>query len=294
MLPAPPARLRGPPRVSFFNDRVDVHLCDSKGGVYIQGYHSVYLEIPQGAIPDGQPPVAIEMGIVREGPFEFPPNVKPVSPVIWFCTKEFEFTRQLKITLPHFIGSKEENRHLAFFKASHIPETSGGTFSFKAIPDSDSVVFGSCQGTLCTTHSCFLCICHNKSERVLANANYCLFSAIPKHSHIESNDFDMHFCVSYFLPTCVEVILDVLLLQGDLHVLSTTIKCILLVHGLCLGDFPLQTLHEQYKGYKKLARQLQLNTEKGSKEAAIRIAFEQEQPQGWVAALVSGKWQVSC
>ena len=206
-LPAPPARLmiRGPPRVSFFTDRIDVYQCGSNGGVYTKEDHRVYLEVPQGAVPTGQPPVTIEMGVVCEGPFEFPQNVKPVSPVIWFCTNDFEFTDKLKITLPHFIGSKDEDQHLAFFKASHIPETAGGTFSFKAIPDADSVVFGPCQGTLCTTHSCFLCICHNVSERITASANYCLFSAVPLPRHIEDHNFYVHFCVSYFLPTCIEV-----------------------------------------------------------------------------------------
>ena len=202
--PIPPTRSNGPPGVSFFDDRMEIYWCDSKGGVYTKKYHDVYLEIPEGAIPGGQRPISIELGIVREGPFEFPQNVKPVSPVIWFCTNDFEFTDQLKITLPHFIGSKEENQHLAFFKASHVPKPSVGTFSFKPI-DSAVPVFGSSQGTLYTTHSCFLCICHSIPERIIASANYCLISAVPKPSHIEDNTFDMHFCVSYFLPTCIEV-----------------------------------------------------------------------------------------
>ena len=61
-----------------------------------------------------------------------------------------------------------------------------------------------------------------------------------------------------------------------------------------LVNFPLQTLYEQYKGYKIVERKLQLDMEKGLKGAAIRIEFEQDQPKGWVAALVSGNRQVSC
>ena len=147
------------------------------------------------------------MGVTLQGPFDVSGNAKPVSPILWFCTGGIKFTKPVQVTLPHFIdcSTTEQAQKLAFFKASHETETNDPADKFVFEPASDRATFqvhGN-EGTLFTTHSCFLCICHKVPEEIVTNANYCLISAVPEHT--SDAVFKVEFCATYFLDTCIEV-----------------------------------------------------------------------------------------
>ncbi len=165
--------------------------------------HGIAIRIPKGALPC---PTTIELGVLLDGPFRFPQNSKLVSTILWICgkkRKQLNFLKPIKIDLPHIIdcSNPEQSKNLTFAKAAHDSSLSDRPFVFNEI--SDSTYFGTRSGTLSTKHACFLCILHKVPSQVIKNANYCLIKVFPKGAAPDM--FEMNFCVTYALKTCIEV-----------------------------------------------------------------------------------------
>ena len=91
------------------------------------------LVIPEGAIPEGES-ITIDIGVALFGPFQYPPNIRPVSPVFWVSVRghpNYQFLKPLTVTLEHCLnlhsGDVAEivNVGLQFMKAGPSPNTSG-------------------------------------------------------------------------------------------------------------------------------------------------------------------------
>lgn len=106
-----------------FIDPVTVLACDHRGIQHTLGGHDITVKIPKNAIPIGQ--VAhIELAVTLHGPFMFPSNMRPISPILWLCTQEdITFNSPIQVTLPHFLT--DLNQHeitqlgVTFAKANH-------------------------------------------------------------------------------------------------------------------------------------------------------------------------------
>lgn len=183
---------------------------DSNGGECNSPCDGYKLSIPEGAIPKDEC-LSVECGVVPYGPFgpfQYPDGVKPVSPIVWFYSdKEIEFLKPIEITLPHCIECKsdEECQSLVFLKANHnaftVNQTGDKVFRFEKAEGKMSFAPNSFKGTLQTKHFCFYCLGVYTREDTDA-AVFCLATAIPHH---RGKMIDIHFCVCYFLDTCMKV-----------------------------------------------------------------------------------------
>ena len=79
------------------------------------------LEIPKGAIPEGET-LDVDFGVTLSGPFKFPVDLRPVSPVFWVCVqKKSQFSKPVTVTLPQFLDLKNDDDKKIF--RSHISQS---------------------------------------------------------------------------------------------------------------------------------------------------------------------------
>ena len=159
--------LQLPPVVPYL-DPIEVITFDHSGGEYINKAHSIIIRVPRGAIPKGVK-VGIEVGVTLHGPFSFPQNTKPVSPIVWLCMQQDVHLRKpVEVVLPHCIRGLKEGEHddleLRFLKANHHEDvvTSEGQCAYHFLPLEGEATFTPSCGTVYTQHFCFLCISAKK------------------------------------------------------------------------------------------------------------------------------------
>ena len=187
----------------YFVDQLQVFTCGYEGGVFHSAQSGVTIKFPYGAVPEASPPITIEFGVALNGPFEFPPDFKPVSPFIWLCTNNphFVFRKPVEVTIPHFLTlDKTDNDKLTFMKANH--RDVDDEYEFKECTEKKKFKAHNSYGVLLTTHTCFLCIAWKSAELAITKINYCLMKVVPRTLGIS---FKIVFCVTYFLEACMEV-----------------------------------------------------------------------------------------
>ena len=195
----------------YFVDPIQVFRCGYEGGLFHSVPNGITIKFPRGAVPENHPLINVQFGVVLNGPFEFPDESKPISPFVWFCTDiaDFTFQKPVEIVLPHFLNADQSDcRKLAFMKASH---NTSGDYIFKECTDTTKFRSRISHGVLLTTHTCFLCIAMKVSEVAMTKTNYCLVKVTPKNMDAM---FNISFCVTYFLETCMEV--------SQLYIMCTT------------------------------------------------------------------------
>ena len=75
--------------------------CDHNGLNYVIEDHDITLRIPEGAVAEGEK-VHFEVGVTMYGPFYYPENSQPVSPILWFHIVEgVKLNKQCELILPH-------------------------------------------------------------------------------------------------------------------------------------------------------------------------------------------------
>ena len=176
-------------------------------------YHSVdddfRVIIPEGAIVEDNKVQVAVMKFGPIGPFEYPDGCKPVSPIVWLCSTQKEFQKDLEIILPQcsdFGNSDEEasQTQLVFLKAGHeyIHNANGQkVFQFKQVDLQTSFDTNSPYGLLYTNHCCFYCV-GEYSRKDTDQANFCLIVAKPNTT---TTKYTISICLTYDLPTCRKV-----------------------------------------------------------------------------------------
>lgn len=96
---------------------------DYKGLEYTNTDHGIALRIPEGAVAAGEK-VHLEFSVAIYGPFGFPPNMLPISPIVWLCLMEkIDLKKPFEIAIPHIHrGITEKDIHnfqVCFAKADH-------------------------------------------------------------------------------------------------------------------------------------------------------------------------------
>ena len=180
---------------------------DCNGGNFHSPEDDYSLTVPKGAIPEKLGLISMQCGVIPYGPFgpfKYPDGVKPVSPIVWFCsTTSLEFQKPVEITIPHCLDcdSEEDSQSLAFFKANHnVSDSDPPTFHFlKETEGVSSFPSNTFHGTLHSKHLCFYCI-GTQDKEITDRANFCLIMAEPK-----CFQWRIHFCLTYLLKTCIQV-----------------------------------------------------------------------------------------
>ena len=194
---------------------------DCAGREYTNVDHDITLRIPEGAVAEGEK-IHFEVGVAMYGPFIFPDNTQPISPILWLCVLEedAEQRKPFQIVLPHYLTglSREriEHHQVRFTKANHKDYTS--TLGLP-IAETGIIVlhynFDQCvtkpllassgyrnYGVLVSKHCCFYCLTAQKTPELALDAEYCL---VRIESCISPQRNEFYFAAIYFLETCLRV-----------------------------------------------------------------------------------------
>lgn len=198
-------------RVHFLDH--EILECDCDGRVYTNIDHDITLRIPKGAVPVNKK-IQFEVGVAMYGPFSFPENTQPISPILWLCILEedVELEKPFQIILPHFLTGLTQDRLLhhqvGFAKASHnnFAFQNNGQMYYGFAPCDTKPQFISLghkdYGVLSPNHCCFYCILAKQTPELAMDAGYCLvrIEASPTPFRIE-----ITFSAIYFIDTCIKV-----------------------------------------------------------------------------------------
>ena len=185
--------------------------CDYDGMEHTIEEHDITLRIPEGAVTKGEK-IHIEIGVVMYGPFAFPENTRPISPILWLCfvNKDIALKKDFQIILPHFLtGLTTEELHyhqVGFVKANHNQKyactSKNGQIVYEFEVCETQTLFassgGKSYGILKSDHCCFYCLQAKQTPELARNVGYCL-------ARIESLSSEIFFVTSFFLKSCVKV-----------------------------------------------------------------------------------------
>ena len=182
--------------------------CDCTGREYTNVDHDITLRIPEGAVAEGEK-VQFEVGVAMYGPFIFPENTQPISPILWLCLEEdIQLKKPFRVVLPHYLPglSKEriEYHQVRFAKANHGDYPNQTSYKFQQCDDKPRLASTGYRnyGVLVSKHCCFYCLQANQTHELAMDAGYCLtrieYSPSPQWNEI-------HFSATYFLDTCLRV-----------------------------------------------------------------------------------------
>ena len=188
--------------------------CDSNGLKYNNEKHAIILKIPKGAVPDNKK-IHFEVGVTMYGPFNFPKNTQPISPILWLCILEedVELKKPIQIFLPHFLSGLTPDKllldhHASFAKADHnhtVYQNDGQMcYSFLPCEMKSRFVSRECKGygVLSSYHCCFYCISAKKTPELAIDARYYL---VRIEATLTPYRNEIIFSVIYFLDTCLRV-----------------------------------------------------------------------------------------
>ena len=186
---------------------------DCAGREYTNVDHDITLRIPEGAVAEGEK-IHFEVGVAMYGPFTFPENTQPISPILWLCILEedIELKKPFQVVLPHYlIGLSKERiqyHHVRFSKANHCNYTfvdNQMTYRFEPYSDAKPHLATSGYrnyGVLISKHCCFYCIEAKETPELAMDAGYCL---IQIESSLSLQRNEIFFVGIYFLDTCLKV-----------------------------------------------------------------------------------------
>jgi hypothetical protein len=89
---------------------------DCAGREYTNVDHDFTLRIPEGAVAEGEK-VHFEVGVAMYGPFIFPGNTQPISPILWLhlLDENVKLNKTIELVLPHcYTGSVTTLSQISF------------------------------------------------------------------------------------------------------------------------------------------------------------------------------------
>ena len=155
---------------------------DYNGREYTNVDHDITLRIPKGAVAEGEK-VHFEVGVAMYGPFIFPKNTQPISPILWLCLLEedTELKKPFQVILPHYLTGLNEERiehhKIRFVKANHSEITyvdNQMSYTFQECDANSRSQFASSgyrsYGVLISKHCCFYCLQAKVSHELAMDA----------------------------------------------------------------------------------------------------------------------------
>ncbi|CAI8027909.1 hypothetical protein GBAR_LOCUS15897, partial [Geodia barretti] len=180
----------------------------SKGIKFTNEANDFSLEIPEGAIPEGE---RLDMGVTLSGPFQFPEGLRPVSPMFLVCVQgnpNFQFSKAVfvTVTIPHFLNLMNDDDitslGLTFLKADHN-KNSVGLYEFHKADG--QMIFEPHKrfGVLHTTHFCSLCIACIDNLQSLEKTAFCITAVLPNTAIPVGRKVYGYFFLTLNLGTCL-------------------------------------------------------------------------------------------
>ena len=187
--------------------------CDSNGLEYTDHEHDIAIKIPEGAVPEGKK-IHFEVAVTTYGPFTFPKNTQPISPLLWLCILEedVELQKPFQVVLPHYLAGLDKERVLyhqvVSAKASHNNSKLRNdriSYEFQTCEVKPQFAFNGYRGygVLESNHCCFYCLLANQTLELAMDASYCL---IRIESALTLQRSEVYFAAVYFLESCLKVL----------------------------------------------------------------------------------------
>ena len=166
-----------------------------------------------------------------------------MSTIISLCPEpaDTEFLKPIEVTLPHFIvcETPEDCEKLSFYKAEHDNfkvENGAKIYLFEKVTNGNIAYFSQyCENsrstkqkipqgaaTLYTTNCCDLCIAKEYTEEQTSKALLSLSQIVPRQPGL-GEEYEIIYCLSYFLKTCIKVT----------HKENNIIICIISISASC-------------------------------------------------------------
>ena len=182
--------------------------CTHNGRHYCDECNDFGLEIPAGAIPEGES-ITIDIGVALYGPFQYPEGLRPVSPVFWVCVrdqKDFQFLKPVEITIPHCLNLENRNDietlDLSILKGDHEMNPQQ-IYQFQKHEGGSVLEPLKKYGILKTTHFCSQCIAIDIKKEYIQKAMFSISAVFP--SVISTTD-SAYFFITFLLKTCLNVV----------------------------------------------------------------------------------------
>ena len=184
--------------------------CTYDGRWYYDEHNDFGLEIPAGAIPEGES-ITIDIGVALYGPFQYPEGLRPVSPVFWVCIrdrKDFQFLKPVKLIIPHCLELKQyddiKSLGLTFLKGDH-EMNSQQMYQFQPAEGDVLIDPLKIHAVIKITHFCSLCLLIEDRRDLFEKEIFCLYSVIP-HKISPDQPSDAYFFVTLHLKTCLTTV----------------------------------------------------------------------------------------
>ena len=210
--------IRFTPSVPFI-EPVDVITVGYEGVQYSNQNLGVLIDIPKGTVSKGSL-LNLEVGVSLNGPFQFPPELKPISPILMLCPQEdIQLQKAMTITLPHVLH-EATNNDIEAMKADHssLFSSSGGSGRCKFVEltreecevklhskDNEGYAYATFE----LFHFCFVSLRARSTRKDASKRGYCICPVFPLR-HLSNNTSTYHFCVTYFMKPCIEVYMSYL------------------------------------------------------------------------------------
>lgn len=199
--------------------------CDSNGLEYTNECHDITLRVPEGAVEIGKK-IHFEFAVAMYGPYIFPENTQPTSPILWLCIleKDVKLRKPFLVILPHYLtglsNDMVEQYHAGFAKADHNDYTWEGKqmwYHFHLCHDIKPLFARSGSkgyGVLISNHCCYYCLLAEKTPELAMKAGYML---VRVESILAPHQYEIYFCAIFFLNTCVQVSLIHIISNKHIH-----------------------------------------------------------------------------
>lgn len=172
------------------------------GVQYSSQYHDVRISVPKGAT-NKHTTVELQVGVALHGPFSFPDEKRPVSPIVWVgMNPNTKLKKHMEIIIPHFVDRSGQSlsTELILLKATDLVKGGKKQYQFYRVAENNQYFDDANHGTVTTKHSCYFCIAGDMTN---LTASYCLLPVIPQQ--ITQTTWKIHYYITYLLKSHIHV-----------------------------------------------------------------------------------------
>ena len=170
---------------------------------YYNEDNDFWLVIPEGAIPVGDN-IIIDIGVALFGPFQYPPNIRPVSPVFYISVRgqnNYRFLKPLRVTLGHCLKLSDDSNLPALGLTFMTAICNEGRCLFSATSENQDFLTDFSRGTLEDHFQC-VSICANTLPPTSKLVRYRLSVSNPREVKANGHNHTVHLITTFSLKYC--------------------------------------------------------------------------------------------
>ena len=196
--------------------------CDCSSQKYTLDGHEITIIIPEGAVADEEK-IEFDMSVAMYGPFIFPENIQPISPILWLYPHEAKVNlkKPFQIIIPHCLARlTKESLHqgqVCFIRSDHKNSDTDGYYHFSQYASNNDFLFDN-YGVVETPHFGLFGIA--KCGNAQSSMSYCLARVYLPPS---PPTYSFHFYALYNLPT-------------HKRVCKPVMHYVIITYSLCIHD----------------------------------------------------------